>query len=238
MRRASIVATVVAVLAAVTIVWGNSLAIALESSAPSRSAGTKSRGRLVRGKRLPTSGPNFVAYSRLAAALGRNSVHSTIREVIVEAYRTVQTAVPDALFVYGETGWPAGGRFRPHRTHQNGLSADFMVPVRDVDGNAMRIPTRAWNRFGYDIEFDSRGFSGDLRIDFDAMAAHLAALDRAARGRGSAIELVILAPELERVLKSRPARRALVENLPFMRGRPWVRHDEHYHVDFANPPVR
>lgn len=238
MRRASIVTAVVAVLGAVAIVWGNSLAIALESSVPSRSVGTTARGRLVHGKRLPTSGPNFVAYSRLGAALGRNSVHSTIREVILEAYRIAQTAAPDALFVYGETGWPSGGRFRPHRTHQNGLSADFMVPVRDVGGNAMRIPTRAWNRFGYDIEFDSRGFSGDFRIDFDAMAAHLAALDRAARSRGSAVALVILAPELERELKSHPARRALVENVPFMRGRPWVRHDDHYHVDFATPPAR
>jgi penicillin-insensitive murein endopeptidase len=39
-----------------------------------------------------------------------------------------------------------------------------------------------------------------------------------------------------RLLEADARRRALVAKLPFMQGRPWVRHDEHYHVDFA-PPV-
>lgn len=27
----------------------------------------------------------------------------------------------------------------------------------------------------------------------------------------------------------------LQQNLAFMKGKPWVRHDEHYHVDFSVP---
>jgi hypothetical protein len=46
---------------------------------------------------------------------------------------------------------------------------------------------------------------------------------------------VILAPEPERVLKAEPQRRVLVRELPFIQGRPWIRHDEHYHVDFTPP---
>jgi penicillin-insensitive murein DD-endopeptidase len=226
------------VLVAAALAWGNTLAIAVESPHASRSTGTKSHGRLLYGKRLPTSGPNFVAYSRLGAALGRNAVHSTVRDIITEAYRTAERTAPRVVFVYGETGWPSGGRLRPHRTHQNGLSTDFMVPVRDIDGDPLPFPAWPWNRFGYGVEFDSTGRSGRVRIDYDAIAAHLVALDRAARRHGSAIELVILAPELERALKAHPRRRALVERMPFMRGRPWVRHDEHYHVDFANPSPR
>jgi penicillin-insensitive murein endopeptidase len=217
------------------VLYGNSLAIALESRGPSRSVGTKVRGRLERGKRLPTGGGNFAAYSAIGASLGRNSVHSTVREVVLDAYDRVQGVAPGVTFVYGETGWPSGGRFRPHRTHQNGLSVDFMVPVRDASGRPARLPTWPWTRFGYGVEFDSTGRAGDLRIDFDAVAAHLSALDRAARKRGTSVELVIFAPELVRVLESDPRRRPLVAKVPFMRGRPWVRHDEHYHVDFAAP---
>ena len=31
-----------------------------------------------------------------------------------------------------------------------------------------------------------------------------------------------------------------LRKLPFMQGKPWIRHDEHYHVDFAVPcePLR
>lgn len=215
---------------------GNSLAIALESRTPSRSVGTKARGRLEHGKRLPTGGSNFAAYSMLGASLGRNSVHSTVREIVLDAYGRVENVAPGVTFIYGETGWPSGGRIRPHRTHQNGLSVDFMVPVRDNRGRPARLPSWPWTRFGYGIEFDSTGRAGDLRIDFDAVAAHVSALDRAARRRGTSIELVIFAPELVRVLEADPRRRAMVAKVPFMQGRPWVRHDEHYHVDFAPPP--
>jgi penicillin-insensitive murein endopeptidase len=234
-HRATYLLVVGVSLCAAIVRWGNTIAIALESHTPSRSVGTKTRGRLERGKRLPTSGPNFVVYSHLGALLGRNSVHSTIRDIVLEAYHEAERTAPGVTFVYGETGWPSGGRFRPHRTHQNGLSLDFMVPVRDVHGLPSRLPTLPWLRFGYDVEFDSTGRAGQIRIDYAAVAAHLAALERAARRHGSAIELVILAPELERVLKAEPQRRVLVRELPFMQGRPWIRHDEHYHVDFTPP---
>ena len=107
-------------------------------------------------------------------------------------------------FVYGETGWPRGGRFRPHRTHQNRLSVYLMVPVRGGDGRPARLPTPPWRKFGYATHFDA------------------------------AVELVIVAPEYRPALARTPSG-AVLARLPLMRGRPWVRHDEHYHVDF---PVR
>jgi penicillin-insensitive murein endopeptidase len=219
------------------VLWGNGIARAVESAAPSRSIGTLAAGRLENGKRLPTSGPTFRAYSRLGALLGRNSVHGTVRTVVTDAYAQVALTDPDVRFVYGETGWPSGGRFRPHRTHRNGLSVDFMVPVRTSDGRSRPLPTWPWTRFGYDLEFGADGRLGDLHIDWDALAAHLAALRAAAAKHHASIRLVILDPAFEELLKAHPARRALVDDLPFMRGRPWVRHDEHYHVDFAVPPI-
>jgi hypothetical protein len=68
------------------VVWfGNSVLIALETSDPSRSIGTPAHGRLQNGRRLPTSGANFKAYSRVGALLGRNSVHQIVRAVVSDA---------------------------------------------------------------------------------------------------------------------------------------------------------
>ena len=197
--------------------------------------GTVSKGRLENGVRLPTSGPNFSAYSSLAATLGRTYVHSTVREVVVAAYAALEKSAPGKVFVYGETGWRSGGRIRPHRSHQNGLSVDFFVPVRDRSGRSVPLPTGVTNRFGYAIEFDGDGRFGDYAIDFDAAAEHLYQLNAAAKARGVSLALVILDPPYLPKLFGVARGPFLRQNLEFMKGAAWVRHDEHYHVDFAVP---
>jgi penicillin-insensitive murein endopeptidase len=219
---------------AATVYFGNTIFIAFESDRPSVSRGTPGRGSLRDGKRLPSNGPNFRAYSRLGALLGRNSVHATIRTVVLEAYAEVAKKDPALRFVYGETGWPTGGRFSPHRTHQNGLSVDFMMPVRDA-GRPVDLPTWPWQRFGYDLEFDTAGRRGRLTIDFDAMAVHLTALEASARRHGTRISLLILAPEYYELLWRTEAGKHLQGRLPVMPSPAWIRHDDHYHVDFAPP---
>ena len=82
------------------------------------------------------------------------------------------TDQPNKLFKYAETGFEAGGKFKPHKTHQNGLSVDFMVPVVNASGESVHLPTHPFNRFGYDIEFDKDGRLDEWRIDYEAMAAH------------------------------------------------------------------
>ena len=204
-------------------------------AADSRCHGRVGHGSIEGSIKLPLSGPNFEAYSTLGAALGRTHVHSKVAEVLGAAYAAMAVAVPDARFVYGETGWPSGGRLRPHRTHQNGLSVDFFVPVRDAAGRSVPLPTKATRRFGYDIEFDAQGRYEDLSIDFAAMAEHLHKLHLAAQGRGVGIALVIFDPPLLPRLLAAPRGPYLKQNLRFMNGQAWGRHDEHYHVDFEVP---
>jgi penicillin-insensitive murein endopeptidase len=110
-----------------------------------------------------------------------------------------------------------------------------MVPVRTAAGAPSELPTAPWRKFGYGIEFDSAGRAGDLRIDFDALAAHLLALQKASRRHGLEIEMVILAPEFQRRLAATTLGNASAGRIPWMAGTPWVRHDEHYHVDFRLP---
>jgi penicillin-insensitive murein DD-endopeptidase len=232
-RRLSLALLIALALCMLALRVGNSVAIALESSAPSRSIGTPSHGRLEHGKRLPSSGANFAAYSRLGTLLGRNTVHGEVRRVVLAAYAELAASRPETRFVYGESGWPRGGRLRPHRTHQAGISVDFLVPVRTASGRPAVLPTWPWHRFGYGVEFDATGRYRDLEIDFDAVAAHLLALDRHARANGMRIDRVIFAPELMERLRRAEGGQEVVERLPFMKGRVWIRHDEHYHVDFG-----
>lgn len=206
-------------------------AVAIDSTC----LGTVSNGRLENGVRLPLDGPNFFSYSTLAAAVGRTYVHSKVLEVVVTAYAALERSTPGKVFVYGETGWPSGGRIRPHRTHQNGLSVDFFVPVRDRTGRSVPLPTRVTNRFGYDIEFDQDGRFEEYSIDFESLAEHLYQLYVVAKARGVGIALVILDPPYLAKLFATARGSFLEQNLKFMKGAAWVRHDEHYHVDFAVP---
>jgi penicillin-insensitive murein DD-endopeptidase len=207
---------------------------AAREEADSQCYGTVSKGRIDNSAALPGNGPNFSAYSDLAAAAGRTHVHRKVHDVVVAAYGALAKSAPNKVFVYGETGWASGGRFRPHRTHQNGLSVDFFVPVLDARGTSVPLPTRISERFGYDIEFDAQGRYEDYTIDFAALAEHLYRLQVAARSAKVGIALVIVEPAYLPRLFATPWGEAL-KALPFMKGKPWVRHDEHFHVDFAVP---
>jgi penicillin-insensitive murein endopeptidase len=197
--------------------------------------GTVSNGRIEHSVKLPESGPNFTAYSSIAVAAGRTHVHSRVAAILAASYHALHTAHSELTYVYGEAGWPSGGRFQPHRTHQNGLSVDFFVPVRNAEGRSVALPTSPGTRFGYDIEFDRDSRFGEYSIDYEALAEHLYQLDIAARRQGSGIALVIFENAyLPRLFATRRGP-YLKDKLHFMKGKPWVRHDEHYHVDFAVP---
>jgi penicillin-insensitive murein DD-endopeptidase len=204
-------------------------------SKESQCFGTVSRGRIENAVKLPSSGPNFTSYSNLATMAGRTYVHSKVADVIVSAYAALATAHPSIHYVYGETGLAKGGLFRPHRTHQNGTSVDFFVPVRDREGKSVALPTNVTNKFGYNIEFDAQGVFGEYTIDFEATGEHLYQLHEIAKSRGIGIALVIFDESYLPKLFATRRGPYLKRTLPFMKGKPWVRHDEHYHVDFAVP---
>lgn len=197
--------------------------------------GTPSRGALENGVQIAASGANFSAYSRLGVLLGRTYAHSKVTAAVEAAYKKLEITAPSSVFVYGETGWRSGGRMRPHRTHQNGLAVDFLVPVLDSQGRSVALPTSITNEFGYGIEFDAHARYQDYRIDFDALSAHLIALDAAAREQHIRISRVIFEKQFLPLLFAAKQGEAVRRLLPFMQGEPWIRHDEHYHVDFAVP---
>jgi penicillin-insensitive murein DD-endopeptidase len=204
-------------------------------SAPSQCYGTVSNGRIERAVKLQVKGSNYTSYSSVGSTLGRTYVHSTVREIIELSFAQVRKELPETVFVYGETGWESGGRIRPHKTHQNGTSIDFFVPVKNSAGKSVPLPTSVGNQFGYDIEFDSNARYDQYSIDFDALAEHFYQLHVASKAKGNPIALVIFEAAYLPALFATKRGEYLRNHVPFMKGKPWVRHDEHYHVDFQVP---
>ena len=43
---------------------------------------------------------------------GTLTVHAAVRDATLAAYATLAAARPETVYVYGETGWPRGGRWK------------------------------------------------------------------------------------------------------------------------------
>ncbi|VAW86037.1 conserved hypothetical protein [hydrothermal vent metagenome] len=214
------------------------LGLILSSSAiagESMCYGTTSNGRLENGVQLPSEGINYVSYSKTAEIVGRTYVHSKVKEIMLASYQRLETEAPGKVFKYAETGFKEGGQFKPHKTHRNGLSVDFMVPVINENGKSVHLPTHYFNKLGYSIEFDSVGKYDGLEIDYEALAAHLVSLHKVAIEKGVNLWRVIFDPNLQPYLMRTKYGEYLKKNIQFSKKRSWVRHDEHYHVDFEVP---
>lgn len=232
-RRALLFVGCAAVLAllCVGIAW---LRPAGNRDAPSKKSGRPGHGRIEHAWAMPPSGEGFETYSYLGAALGRQYVHRAVAQTLRKGFASAAAQQPGRRFQLAETGWRRGSRFRPHRTHQNGMSVDILMPARDEAGQPAQLSTWPWQLFGYGWEFDATGRSGNLQIDFESLAALISALDAAAAENGLRIELVIVTPEYIPLLLATPSGRKLSSlSSRFMRHAAWVRHDEHVHVDFA-----
>jgi penicillin-insensitive murein endopeptidase len=206
--------------------------LGIDGSAPSVCRGDVVGGRLEGGRRLPYAGDNYRAYSLILFAAGRTFMHSKVRDAMRDAYAEVFKTRPELRFVYAESGWPWGGPIPPHKTHANGTSVDFHVPVRGEDGRVAEVPTSIFNQYGYSTRFDRAGRYGGLTLDFEAMGEHLLALDKAARAHGIRIRRVIFDTNLQPKLAATRTGAAAKARMAFNARNAWVPHSEHYHVDF------
>ncbi len=184
---------------------------------------------------MPQRGNNFIGYSSIASITGRTYVHSKVKEIIISAYKALEIEQPNKVFKYAETGFKNGGQFKPNKTHQNGLSVDFMTPVINTENESVHLPTHPLNKFGYNIEFDKEDNYKGLTIDYEALATHIVMPHKEAKKSGNDIWRVIFDPKLQPNLFKTKYSGYLKKNIQFSTKRSWVRHDEHYHVDFIVP---
>lgn len=216
----------------------NPVMIYFEDDTPSVSYGESWKGSMEHGKRMPSYGYNFSGVSYALMAVGRNGVHSAVRDLTVAVYDSLFKINPEWEYLYGETGWVNGGKFWPHYTHQNGLVIDFMVPVIKVsDSSEALLPHHVFKRFGYAFEFDTTAVAGNYRIDFESMAAHLYLLQQLGPQYGVKIKRIIFAPEFLPYLYAAPYGDQ-IKDIQFVYNKRWLRHDDHYHTEFEIIPKK
>ncbi len=205
----------------------------------SQSIGSVRRGTLENGWLLPFSGKNFGYFSGLSYYLFDNGyTHSNTCRTILEAYKSCETTCPGTFFRLMECSDKNGGRLMIHRTHQNGTSADFMVPKKWRGGGQSSF----FDHFGYFHylhDFDGHGRFYPLKwveIDFENMARHILAIDDAARNNGLKIKKIIFRLELMDEFLATTSGKLVgdrgiffAKNLPYWTNRV---HDDHYHIDF------
>ena len=206
----------------------------------SRSLGSVRDGGLENGWLVPFSGKNFRYFSQLSYYLFDNGyTHSKTWRTIIDAYRTCETTCPGTQFRLMECSDKSGGRLMIHRTHQNGTSADFMVPKKRGGSQSTFFDHLGY--FHYLIDFDEKGRlfgAKSVEIDFEAVARHILAIDEAAKANGLKIRKIIFRLELMNELLATPSGKLVAERgiyfaqrLPYWTNRV---HDDHYHIDFVN----
>lgn len=202
----------------------------------SQSIGTVSNGSLKNGVKLPYKGENYKYFSKLSYyILNRAYVNAKVYNTILETYKTCETTCPKVYFRVMECSHKHGGKIAPHRTHQNGLSVDFMTPLKKGSKQYRLFDkTGVWH---YLLNADENGnIIKRIEIDFETLAKHLLALDNAARKNGVIVKKVILKINLkDDLFKTESGKELKKRGIYFVRNLSKTidnLHDDHYHVDF------
>lgn len=186
---------------------------------------------------LPFRGKNFKCYSFFSYyILGREFLHSKAYKTVLETFDDIYIKNPDRMFVYMESSRKNGGRLYPHRTHQSGLSIDFMTPL--VQGTTPRY-YNFLGIFRYLLNFDEHGNlknNASVKIDFNLMAEQILLLDKHARANGLKIKKVIFRIELkDNLFQTKQGQKLKTSGIYFAQNlTPYLNklHDDHFHVDF------
>jgi len=201
------------------------------------SKGSYSNGSLENAYLLPKSGKNFHCYSFISYyILGREYVNSRLYRTITSTYDDLAEKYPGRKFIYMETAKRKGGRPYPHRTHQNGLSVDFMSPLLK---HGKPIYYSWLGIFRYTLNFDKNGRktnNQNVEIDFNLMAEHILLLQKNAAIFGLKIKKVILKTDLkDHLFETESGKKLKSSGIYFAKNlTPLLNklHDDHYHIDF------
>ena len=209
----------------------------LDSLNNSKSIGVPGKGSMTNGKMIPYSGENFHYFSKMSYLNGRAFVNHNLKALVLESYQDLFVQFPEQEFGIMECSKKSGGKISGHRTHQNGLSIDFMTPVMK-EGE----PYYGLDYLGaahYMLAFNNDGkliAEPSLEIDFEMMGQHILALHKKAKKHNLRIKKIILKKELKDDFYKTKSGAAVKKkgiyitmNLP-----PRINesHDDHYHIDF------
>ncbi|MEM6297388.1 MAG: hypothetical protein AAF740_01740 [Bacteroidota bacterium] len=209
-----------------------------ENEGKSTSSGSVGNGNLQNPYLMPYWGENFSYFSPISYfVLNSGYLHHRLHQTLLDSYKICEQTCPKREFCLMECANREGGKMLLHYTHQNGLSVDFMTPLKKG-----KEPFYSLDHLGlwhYLLEFDDNGRSSlneSIEIDFETMAKHILALDEAARKNGLSVKMVILKVELkDEFFKTPSGQKVKQRGIYFAQNlRPHVNrlHDDHYHIDF------
>lgn len=206
-----------------------------QTIAESTAVGSVGNGKLINGVKLPYKGKNFKYFSRISYLAGRAYIHSRVREVILESYKTLEKSCPNRIFYLMEGAYKNGGPLPPHRTHQNGLSIDFMSLMQKAKEPYTKLDQLGATHYGLEFDKDGRWLKdSSIEIDFEVMGKHIQSLERACQNHQMRIAKIILKIDLKDELLATNSGSQL-KHLPFVGWLPDQinrQHDDHYHIDF------
>ena len=201
------------------------------------SKGTVNNGSLAHGKLMPYKGKNFIYFDRESYLAGRGFLHGSALNGVLGAYDSLNKVLPRRYFVVMECANECGGEMFPHKTHQSGLSVDFMMPLIKNGKPYYGLDTIGIQH--YALHFTDEGkYKRDpsIEIDFNLVARHILMLDYFARKNGLNISKVIIKIELKDELFATEYGKLLkASDIYVVQGlSPIINelHDDHFHIDF------
>jgi penicillin-insensitive murein endopeptidase len=204
----------------------------------SKASGTASSGSLRNGKLLPWCGTNWSYFDVSSYKSGRAFLHSKALDATLKTYKRMESLIPGRQFKIMECSRKEGGEMKPHRTHRNGLSIDFMMPKLKDGQPYYGLDDKGQSH--YLLAFDDSGRlkrNKAITLDFETIALHLLTLDKEARKKGLYIKKVIINTNLKTELYSGKHGKKLKSSGIYVVKllEPMINalHDEHYHVDFG-----
>lgn len=209
----------------------------VNDSIESIAKGSVGNGSLAHATLIPFEGSNYVYFDKSSYLGGRAFTHNKVAEITLATYAALEKQGVQRTFRVMEFSRKEGGKIFPHRTHQNGLSVDFMMPKMKDGKPYYELDKKGASH--YMLEFDKDGaWSEDssVKIDFDMAAKHILELDKQARKSGMRIDKVIFNTNLRDNLYATPNGKKLRKSGIYLT-RNLSRlinelHDDHYHVDF------
>lgn len=104
----------------------------------------------------------------------RASLNGAVKNTLLEAYDSLFRPLPKRFFRIMECSNEEGGELFPHKTYQNGMSVDLMMPL--VQDNQPYYELDDLGADHYWLSFDDQGrYDNDtsVRFDFNLVALEL-----------------------------------------------------------------
>ena len=204
---------------------------------PSKSIGTPGKGQLINGKLIPFKGSNYEYFDVNSYLSGRAFLHQKVKETLLNTYKKLDSIYPQRQFKIMECANKNGGALFPHKTHQNGLSVDFMMPLIQENKPYYKLDTIRTTH--YFITLNSKGqYNRDtsIAIDFNLVAKQILILGEKARLKGLKISKVIIntgfKDELFATVFGNQLRLSKIYIIKSLDNYTNYFHDDHFHIDF------